>query len=573
MIIGKASPGIGVAARSRASGAERGLVNFRRRITVVRAWLPLMVVTAVLAGATAFVVSSAMPKVYEAETTLIVGQSLSAANPDYSQFLVDQSLSSTYAAVAKTRPILESVIDKLGLADTPGELADRVRVDAPQSSSFLLIKVQDTDPARAAAIANELGDQLIAASPALRGRTSDVLTGVDVDLAATREVIASLQAQAKKLSDLEARTPQQDSDLQALVERLVNIRAAYATLLSYASGGEANVLTVIEPAAPTTSPVAPSTLLNTLLAAVLGLFVVAGIAFLAEQLDDTVKDADDVQEVANLGTLGTIARMRDRGRDEIYRVVTLLYPRSSIAEAYRALRVNVEFASVDAPLKTLLVTSAMPGDGKSVTSANLAVAFAQAGRRVLLVDADLRKPGVNALFRLPNDYGLFTMLRGDAVDVEAVSHPTEEANLRILTTGPLPPNPAEQLGSQRMQAVLELLSQSADLVIFDSPPLQSVTDSAVLSAFVDGTILVVRAGHSRRGAVRMARETLARAGANVLGVVLNRVAAKESAHYPSYYGESTGGSAGRPMVPASAPDRSATSAKPGSTEPPAARVG
>ncbi len=534
-------------------------MDLRRLIAVARAWLPLMVVTTVLAGGAAFVVSSLQEKVYEAKATLIVGQSLSSSNPDFSQLLVSQGLSGTYSAVAKTRPILERVIEDLGLDDSPGQLSARLRVEAPRDTSFLIINAQDTDPARAAAIANGLGDQLMAASPAIQGRQADVPGDIEEDLAATRDLIDGAEVQLRALTELEDQTPQAEADLQAIVERLVDLRDTYATLLSYSSGGESNIVTIVEPASAPTVPVSPSILLNTLLAAVLGLMVVAGIAFVAEQLDDTIKDADGVQEVAGLSTLGTIARMRGaRGGREIYRVVTLLYPRSSIAEAYRTLRVNVEFAALDSSVRTLLVTSAAPGEGKSVTSANLAVAFAQAGSRVLLVDADLRKPGLHGLFGLPNEQGLTTMLRGDTVEPEVLSQPTEQANLHVLATGPLPPNPAELLGSQRMQAVLELLRKSADLVIFDSPPLQAVTDSAVLSAFVDGTLLVVRAGHSRRAPVQKARETLARAGANVLGVVLNGVAVKESASYGGY-GASDGASAGQPLVPAGSQDHSGSS--------------
>jgi capsular exopolysaccharide synthesis family protein len=226
-----------------------------------------------------------------------------------------------------------------------------------------------------------------------------------------------------------------------------------------------------------------------------------------------------------------------RGQSEIYRLATILYPRSGIAEAYRTLRANVEFSSVDAPVRTLLVTSAVPGEGKSVTACNLAVAFAQSGRRVLLVDADLRRPGVHRLFDLANDRGLTDMLRDEAVGLDSVCHRSEQANLRILTTGPLPPNPAELLGSNRMQARLTLLLESADLVVMDSPPLQAVTDAAILSSFVDGTLLVVDANRSRRRHVRKARETLTRAGAHVLGAVLNRVAARDSLEYAGYNGD------------------------------------
>jgi non-specific protein-tyrosine kinase len=515
-----------------------------------------MVVAPLLAGATAFVVSSLQQKVYEAKTTLIVGQSLSAANPGYNELLVSQGLAVTYAAVAETRPILERVIARLDLDGTPKDLSDRVQVDAPRGTSFLTISVQDVVPARAAAIANELGDELISVSASIQGRDTDFQTSIDQDLASTQELIEATQERVQTLTELTSRTPQQASELQALEGRLVSLRATYATLLSVSSGSASNTVTVVEPAETSTIPVAPLPLLSSLFAAVLGLLVVAGVAFLAEQLDDSIKDADAVQEVTGLSNLGTITQMRtDRGRSAIYRMVTLLYPRSSQAEAYRRLRVNLEFASVDAPLQTLLVTSAAPGEGKTVTASNLAVAFAQAGRRVLLVDADLRRPGVDECFSVPNTHGLTTMLHGSAGEPELASQPTEQANLEVVTTGPLPPNPAELMGSQRMQTVLGVLRRSADLVIFDSPPLQAVADAAVLSTFVDGTLLVIDTGRGRRRQVRMARETLARAGANVLGVALNRVAAKESLHY-GYYGQSDAGSASQALAQSGSADRS-----------------
>ena len=186
-------------------------------------------------------------------------------------------------------------------------------------------------------------------------------------------------------------------------------------------------------------------------------------------------------------------------------------------------------------MRSLLVTSAVSGEGKTVTAANLAVVFAQAGRTVILVDADLRQPGSNPIFDLPNDRGLTTMLRDESVRLETVAHPSEQPGLRILTTGPLPPNPAELLASQRMQAVLRRLQEDADVILFDSPPLQAVTDAAVLSSFVDGTLLVIDRGRSRRRVVRAARETLARAGASALGVVLNRVPTKGEFSYAGLY--------------------------------------
>ena len=205
----------------------------------------------------------------------------------------------------------------------------------------------------------------------------------------------------------------------------------------------------------------PRTLVNTLLAAALALLVIAGVAFVVEQLDDSIKDPDAVEQVAGLSTLGSIVRMQSAdGRREMYQLAGLLYPRSSAAEAYRALRANIEFASVDTPLHTLLVTSAAPGEGKTITASNLAVVIAQAGRTVLLVDADLRKPAVHRVFDLPNTAGLTTILRDENVSLDTLTHVTEQPGLRILTSGPLAPNPAELLGSNRMQAVLGRLRET-----------------------------------------------------------------------------------------------------------------
>lgn len=503
---------------------------------MARTWLPLMVVAAALAGAAGFIASSLQAKVYEAQSTMIVGQALSTANPDYTQLLVAQNLSATYATIAHTRPMMAKVIDELNLDTTPDELLGRVKVDAPRDSTTLTITAQDTVASRAADIANALSAALIAATPQIQGHEQAFQTSVDEGLAATRDLITTTQERVDALLAMPTRTTAEDAEVESLESRLATLRSTYATLLSFSSGAATNFLTVIEPATEPNSPVLPRTLLNTLLAAAFALVVVVGIAFLADQVDDSVKDAEAVEAATGLSTLGTIARMRGvSGREEFYQLAGILYPRSTVTEAYRALRTNVEFASVDAPLQTLLVTSASPREGKTVTASNLAVVFAQAGRNVLLVDADLRRPGVDALFKLPNTIGLTTLLMGDGTTLGSVAQATEQAGLRVITTGPLPPNPSELLGSQRMQAVLKLLKSSAEIVIFDSPPVQAVTDAAVLSSFTDGTLLVIDATRSRRRPVVRAQETLARAGANTVGVVLNRVGGKADLAYGGYY--------------------------------------
>ncbi len=536
-------------------------MDLRRLLGIIRTWLPLLVVAAVLAGAAGFVVSSLQPKVYAAQASLIVGESLSNANPNESQLAVSQSLAASYAAIAKSRPLLEKVSSDINGALSPAELNDMIAVAADSDVPLLSISVEDTDPARAAAIANSLANALIAASPTVQGREQTFSESIDAALADTEALIQSTDARVSQLAAQDVRTPAEEDELRSLEQRQVDLRASYATLLGYSSADASNRISIVESAVPSTNAVGPRTLLNTLLALAIGLAAAFAVAFVVEQLDDTVKDPETVQEITGLSTLGTITRLKSqRGRSEIYRLVALLYPRSSAAEAYRALRSNVEFASVDAPVRSLLVTSSTRAEGKTTTSCNLAVVFAQAGKRVLLVDADLRRPGVHVMFNTANETGLTTLLRESSTSIDSVAQETEDPNLRVITTGPLPPNPAELLGSMRMRSVVASLLASADIVIFDSPPVHSLADAAVLSSLVDGTLVVVSAGRSRRRWIQITMQTLLRAGANVLGVVLNRVPAKSELGYGGYYGrEPVADAAGTGAASASAATSSSRS--------------
>jgi non-specific protein-tyrosine kinase len=213
-------------------------------------------------------------------------------------------------------------------------------------------------------------------------------------------------------------------------------------------------------------------------------------------------------------------------------VITLTDPRSPIAEAYRSLRTNLSFVRPDEPLHTLLVTSPAPDADKAEVAANLAVVSAQAELRVILVDADLRRPAQHARFGLDNAQGLTNALVADLPDGPPLQ-PTALPGLFVLTSGPLPPNPAELLASRRMRALLADLATRADLVIIDAPPLVAVSDAAVLAPLVDGVLLVLAAGRSRRDHAAQARETLATVGATLLGVVLTEVE-PDNAAYGAY---------------------------------------
>jgi capsular exopolysaccharide synthesis family protein len=214
-------------------------------------------------------------------------------------------------------------------------------------------------------------------------------------------------------------------------------------------------------------------------------------------------------------------------------LITVSEPRSPISEAYRTLRTNLDFASLDRALKTLVVTSAGVGEGKSTTLANLAVVSAQAGRKVILVDADLRRPTLHQIFGLDNEKGLTTVMVDDAALADPPLQETGVEDLSVLTSGPLPPNPAELMGSRRMEEVVAALAERADQVFFDTPPVVAVTDAAVLSTKVDGVLLVISAGKTRREYARTAVQRLDQIKARLVGTVLTNVQMGEG--FKGYY--------------------------------------
>ncbi len=211
-------------------------------------------------------------------------------------------------------------------------------------------------------------------------------------------------------------------------------------------------------------------------------------------------------------------------------LITVADPRSPVSEAYRTLRTNLDFSSLDKPIKTMLVTSAGPEEGKSTVLANLAVTTAQAGRKVILVDCDLRRPTLHNIFNLKNDVGLTTMVVDDAAMESPPLQDTGVEGLQLVSSGPLPPNPSELLGSRRMEEIIAALLERADVVLFDAPPVVAVTDAAVLATKVDGVLLVINAGGTKRDYARAAKARLEKVNANLLGAVLNNVRFDVSLH-------------------------------------------
>ncbi|MDY6054813.1 polysaccharide biosynthesis tyrosine autokinase [Micrococcus sp.] len=319
-----------------------------------------------------------------------------------------------------------------------------------------------------------------------------------------------------------------DSNLIRVTATSTDPEAA-ARLANTALQATADVAAEVDPNSPVrvvplsdaqvpTAPVSPNTRNNIILGAAAGLIAGLAIALLRRMMDVKVRSRDDVRALTDAGVIGTIPEDTSLGRKGTEAMN--LDPRAG--ESIRALRTNLNFVSVDQPPRIVSFTSANPSEGKSTIASNLARALALTGERVLLVDADLRRPRQHDLFQVPGDVGLSEVLAGEVQPEQALVD-TGIPNLTLLAAGRTPPNPSELLGSERMRALLKLASQDY-FVIVDSPPLLPVTDAAILSRAVDGTVLVVRQGETRKDHLEAAAESLRSVGAHLVGVVINGIA-------------------------------------------------
>ncbi len=327
---------------------------------------------------------------------------------------------------------------------------------------------------------------------------------------------------------------------------------------------QGNDLRIIEPARVPGWPMGPRRMRSILIGLVLSLLAGVGLTLLLEYMDNTVKSIEDVSRATQLPTLALIpsmdaARVRAIGEKKQQKAIRAssakqaavggLVPRSyqpqgeklasldslsSVVEAYRMLRTSVLLSTAGTPPKTILVTSSRPGEGKTTTAVNTAISLAQLGVSVLLIDADLRRPAVHKAFKIPHTRGISNYLSSNT-PIENLIIRLPIQNLSVLPCGPIPPNPAELISSDRMKDLLRILSEQYDHILIDSPPLISVTDPVILSTMVDGSILVVQSGRSTRDLVRRARQELSGVGAKIFGVVLNNVDVKREGYDDYYY--------------------------------------
>lgn len=512
-------------------------MELRQYFSVFWKWLWLIALSTLIAAGAAYYATSQQPKTYQSSATLLVGQSFQNINPNPGDLSTSTQLAQTYVQILKTTAVLQGAIDATGIRMSPDTLGDRVSASLIPGTQLIELRVTDTDPQRTQVLANELAHQLTLQGPAAQAREVeqqreflqgqiDELRGKIQD---AQNSVGTLQQEIQVSTSARDIQDKQDQ-ITSLQSQINTWRQSFSNLLNLLSPRTPNYVSVLDPAKVPTTPIGPNIGLNVLLAGLIGFILATATAFLFEYLDDTIKTSDDVERALGLTTVGLIAPISSKKGS---RLVTMNEPRSLITEAYRVLRTNIQFAGLDKPVSKILVTSAGPTEGKSVTAANLAIVMAQAGFKTVLIDGDLRKPSQHRLFEVANDFGLTNCLLSHSTP-DGFLRPTRVEGLKLLTTGALPPNPAEILGSASMLALLDKLESEYQIIVLDSPPILPVADAAILTRHTDGVLLVIDANRTRREAPRRAMNIISNAGGRIIGVVLNRVNPRGSG-YAYYY--------------------------------------
>lgn len=514
-----------------------------------RKWYVLLPAIAVVAATLA--ASLTTTPVYQASVDILVESKQSSVLPDMNIPVQDpQRTLQTQMQVILSRPIAEEVVKRLDLPDSPESIQARTSAQVVGQTQIIRIRARDTSPDLARDLANAIAGTYSdfrrkAALESFATQAEDIRAKIDEATAAYQQADADLQD-----AIAETRGEKGDVGASAKVQSLSNKREQAAQLQSFwktaldklqiQTSLQTESATLVAPAVLPTAPIEPKPTRNATLALVIGLLLGVALAFLVEYLDDSLHSRQDAESAFKAPILGMVPKAPAWKNSDEAMLMTLRDPASTLAEAYRSVRTNLQFALLDSNSRVVLVTSPSVGEGKSTTAANMAVVLAQSGKTVIIVDCDLRRPRVHKFFQLRNSGGVTTAILAERPLVDLLQRPRiagAPASLLALTSGPIPPNPADLLGSARMSELTQTLSTLADYVIIDTPPVVPLSDAAVLAPRADGCVLVAEAGRSSKRASAQAREKLDAVGAKVLGIVLNEVTPEfgEPGYYYDYY--------------------------------------
>ncbi|HJW91867.1 MAG TPA: polysaccharide biosynthesis tyrosine autokinase [Anaerolineales bacterium] len=520
-------------------------IELRRVLAIISHRWWLLVVLPVIYGVLGFAASKTQTPVYVATTTLLAGEIMNATDLNRQDIAASDLMAITYKELIHRQPVMQGVVGSLGLNMTWQALRSQVSVLVVEGTQLLQITVEASSPQAAQRIADEVAYQLTLYSPTVfrNVENEDIILFVQQQLTNLQDRIESGHSRMAALESAMVTTTSADrlSELQAEAKNLEALIADWENnytqlLIVLQSKKNLNKLTVIEAAQANPRPIRPRAELYVLVGVSVAVLLALGLIFLMEYLENTVKSPDEITRDFGLPVFGYIAKMKVP-KDKGSVVYVSEYPLSPIAEAYRSLRAHLELVTPDEPLRKILVTSCDKGVGKTSVSANLAIIIGQGEKGVVLVDADLRDSNIHKLMGLPNVVGLSDVVRDGKEIAEAIQE-LPNGRVRVITGGtPTPagkPSPFEVLGSKKMDKILAYLGKNNDVVILDSPPL-IVSDALLLSTKVDGVLLVVQLGKTRRKYIRSMLEQLSRVNANVVGVVLNQMSTKDAQNFGEYF--------------------------------------
>jgi len=486
---------------------------------MLRQWWWIVLLFPAIAAGAAYWFSAQQPPVYTASATLFVSQA-SSSSGDVS---AAKQLTKSYSELVLSRPVLDKVIGDLHLDSSARQLESQVRVTPVRDTQLMEISTRAADPQTAAAITNSIAntfvtwiaDQQIATLGQNTLALRDSMSAAKSDLDKTSAELASLRAGTATLtSAASARV----ADLEALAEQYQSRYDNLASLLQRSEFAPRNQVILTTPAEAAIAPSDPNPLRNGALAFVLDLGLVIGAVFAFEHFTNRVRQPGDVRRNMQLPLLGGIPRSRRRSGVEL-----LADPQSVMSESIRILRTTIQFAANRRNIGTLVIASPSTDEGKSSITANLAVALAQSGKRVVLIDGDMRKPRQHELFEVENRAGFSDLLAQPTTRIDATLVSGPVAGLRLMTAGQQRTNPAELLAGPRLKSVITDLKRNADVVIIDTPPLLAVSDALLLASVADNALIVAAAGRTRSEALQDAHAIISQSRVNLLGIVLNGV--------------------------------------------------
>lgn len=520
-------------------------MELKQYIAPLLKWWWLIAVATIVAGGASYYAVSQQPLTYEARAKLLIGRFLDDPNPSNIEFSVSQQLAASYTDIANTRPVREQTMSALGMTSLPPYV-----VRPLATTQLIEIVVTDTSPDRAQAVANELANQLILQSPTAplpeeqerQAFIAEQLANLQTNIHETEDEIAAKREELQELvSALDINEAQ--NQINALQNKLNTLQSNYAALLDNTEAGATNTVRVVEPASVPGVPVGPNIEVTVLTAAAFGFVLASAAGYFLEYLDDTIKTSDQAERITKLPTLASIGRIKRR--ENKIKPISLDKPHSPISEAFRVLRLSIQYTQVDKQNRIFLVISPNPGDGKSVVAANLAVVLAKAGHNVLLIDGDLRRPTLHKTFGLKNNYGFTSLLlqidstqtqdqQNNEALVEEMVQVTAEPGLSVLTSGLVPPYPSELLSSLKMKVILNTFRKKYEYIIFDSSPALAVTDPLILSTLADSVLLIINAKKTRQNELKQVVKRLHEVDANLLGVVMNRLPQSKKVYFQYY---------------------------------------